>query len=98
MVTISEIDLSVFISLLAARMREMTDELAALKAREGKPTDDETDRRLDLQDALERYSSMLHKLRDEYEEALRAGIDLPTFEDLTGDIDGADSEGSLLSS
>jgi len=86
MPTISELDLSVFISLLARKIREMKIELEALQTPGRDLSAGQVDERCDLQEGLESYFNLLARLRDDHEEAIRSGIELPTFEDLTGEI------------
>ncbi|MEJ2328218.1 MAG: hypothetical protein P8Y25_16065 [Chromatiaceae bacterium] len=78
---ISERDLSVFIALLSAKIHEMKAQLAAAEADE--PTDEQTEGRVELQETLEQYGQILGTLREEYQTALRQGINLPSFETLT---------------
>jgi predicted DNA-binding protein (UPF0278 family) len=78
---ISERDLSVFIALLSAKIHEMKAQLAAAEADE--PTDEQTEERVELQETLEQYGQILGTLREEYQTALRQGINLPSFETLT---------------
>ena len=80
---ISERDLAVVIPLLAAKIRDLTLELRASQARDGDRTDEEIDDRMQIQETLDQYDSVLDSLRSEYEEGLLEGIRLPTFEDLT---------------
>lgn len=80
---ISERDLAVVIPLLAAKIRDLTLELRASQALDGDPTDDEVDDRMQIQETLDQYDSVLDSLRGEYEEGLVEGIRLPTFEELT---------------
>ena len=80
---ISERDLAVVIPLLAAKIRDLTLELRASLARDGEPTDEEVEDRMQLQEILEQYDGVLDSLRDEYESGLAEGILLPTFEELT---------------
>jgi hypothetical protein len=79
---ISERDLAVIIPLLASKIRDLTLELRASQAREGEPTDEEIDDRMQLQEMLEQYDGILDSLREEYEEGLKEGIQLPAFDDL----------------
>lgn len=80
---ISERDLAVVIPLLAAKIRDLTLELRAGQQRDGDPTDEEIEDRMQLQETLEQYDGILDSLRGEYEQGLAEGIRLPTFEDLT---------------
>lgn len=79
---ISERDLAVVIPLLASKIRDLTLELRASQARGGEPTDEEIDDRMQLQEMLEQYDGILDSLREEYEEGLKEGIQLPAFDDL----------------
>jgi hypothetical protein len=80
---ISERDLAVVIPLLAAKIRDLTLELRASDARDGEPTDEQIEDRMQIQETLAQYDGILDSLRSEYEEGLAEGIRLPTFEDLT---------------
>ncbi|MGN2248100.1 hypothetical protein ACFWZ3_15575 [Frateuria sp. GZRR35] len=79
---ISERDLAVVIPLLAAKIRDLTLELRAGQAREGEPTDEALSDHMQIQDMLGQYESILQALREEYEEGLKAGTQLPAFDDL----------------
>ncbi|MGN2244995.1 hypothetical protein ACFWZU_15980 [Frateuria sp. GZRR33] len=79
---ISERDLAVVIPLLAAKIRDLTLELRASGAHEGEPTDEAVEDRMQIQEMLEQYDGILDSLREEYEEGLREGIQLPAFDDL----------------
>lgn len=79
---ISERDLAVVIPLLASKIRDLSLELRASQAREGEPTDETIDDRMQIQEMLEQYEGILDALRDEYEEGLREGIQLPAFDEL----------------
>lgn len=79
---ISERDLAVVIPLLASKIRDLSLELRASQAREGEPTDETIDDRMQIQEMLEQYDGILDALRDEYEEGLREGIQLPAFDEL----------------
>lgn len=76
---ISERDLAVVIPLLAAKIRDLTLELDTSN---DEPADESVSDRMQLQDMLGQYRSILESLREEYEEGLRAGIRLPAFDDL----------------
>lgn len=80
---ISERDLAVVIPLLATKIRDLTLELRASLARDVEPTDEELEDRMQIQEALAQYDNILDTLRDEYEEGLKGGILLPTFDELT---------------
>ncbi|MFK2905284.1 hypothetical protein ISP17_15075 [Dyella ginsengisoli] len=79
---ISERDLAVVIPLLAAKIRDLTLELRASQARGGEASDDVVEDRMQIQEMLEQYDGILDSLRDEYEEGLKEGIQLPAFDDL----------------
>ncbi len=79
---ISERDLAVVIPLLAAKIRDLTLELRASEARGGEPSDEAVEDRMQIQEMLEQYDGILDSLREEYEEGLKEGIQLPAFEDL----------------
>ncbi|MGN6235890.1 hypothetical protein [Dyella sp.] len=79
---ISERDLAVVIPLLAAKIRDLTLELRASEARGGEPSDEAVEDRMQTQEMLEQYDGILDSLREEYEEGLKEGIQLPAFEDL----------------
>lgn len=82
MPTISEIDLSVFISLLAQELRNMERELEELQKPNRKLTSEDIDERCDLQEGIESYRNLLERLRIDYEAVLGSGIELPDFEEL----------------
>ena len=82
--TISERDLAVVIPLLAAKIRDLTLELRAAQTRDSEPTDEEVEDCMQIQEMLEQYDIVLDSLHDEYECGLAEGIQLPTFEALTG--------------
>jgi len=79
---ISERDLAVVIPLLAAKIRDLTVELQASQALGGAPMDEQIDDQVQIQEMLEQYESILDSLRDEYEEGLKAGIELPAFDEI----------------
>lgn len=79
---ISERDLAVVIPLLAAKIRDLTLELRASEARGGEPSDEAVEDRMQTQEMLEQYDGILDSLREEYEEGLKEGIQLPAFDDL----------------
>jgi hypothetical protein len=79
---ISERDLAVVIPLLAAKIRDLTLELRASEARGGEPSDEAVEDRMQIQEMLEQYDGILDSLREEYEEGLKEGIQLPAFDDL----------------
>lgn len=80
MPTISERDLSVFISLLSVKIRELTSELQAASAVVGEPTDQQIDEQIALQETLDQYVQMRETMREEYELGLQQGLDLPSYE------------------
>lgn len=79
---ISERDLAVVIPLLAAKIRDLTLELRASQARAGEVSDEKVEGRMQIQEMLEQYGGILDSLREEYEEGLKEGIQLPTFNTL----------------
>lgn len=79
---ISERDLAVVIPLLAAKIRDLTLELRASESRGGEPSDEAVEDRMQIQEMLEQYDGILDSLREEYEEGLKEGIQLPAFDDL----------------
>jgi hypothetical protein len=80
--SISELDLAVVIPLLAAKIRDLTAELRATDDRLDDLTEDEIEDRVQLQDLLHQYDSVLDSLRAEYEDALTEGINLPSYDEL----------------
>lgn len=83
MPVISERDLSVFISLLSVKIREMTAELRTASAASTEPSDQQIDEQVALQETLEQYALIRDTLREEYEQGLKQGINLPSYEALT---------------
>ncbi|HEX7687781.1 MAG TPA: hypothetical protein VF453_08745 [Burkholderiaceae bacterium] len=81
--SISERDLAVVIPLLALKIRELEQELREIEARPGARTDAEVEDRQQIQDMLSQYDGILETLRDEYEQGLTEGINLPSYDDLT---------------
>ena len=81
--SISERDLAVVIPLLALKIRELEQELREIEARPGAGTDAEVEDRQQIQDMLSQYDGILETLRDEYEQGLTEGINLPSYDDLT---------------
>lgn len=79
---ISERDLAVVIPLLAAKIRDLTLELRASPAPAGEASDEALENRMQIQEMLEQYDGILDALREEYEEGLKEGIQLPPFDDL----------------
>lgn len=77
--SISERDLAVVIPLLALKIRDLEQELSAIKTR----TDAELEDQMQIQEMLEQYDGILETLRAEYEEGLAEGINLPSYDDLT---------------
>jgi hypothetical protein len=84
MPSISERDLSVFISLLSSKIREMKAQLHGDESDTGEPSDEQIDERVELQETLEQYLQIRDGLREEYEAALEQGVNLPSYEVLTG--------------
>ena len=86
MPTISEQALTVAISALAARIRDLK---LQIRANDNKSEDDlsedEIDAHVELQDTVKQYGSILAQLRDEYEAVLAEGRvgGLPSYEELT---------------
>ena len=81
---ISERDLSVVIPLLSNKIREMTEALQAIEAYGGELSDEQVDECYELQECIEQYTNILDTLREEYENGLVEGINLPNYEELTG--------------
>jgi hypothetical protein len=77
--SISERDLAVVIPLLALKIRDLEQELSAIKTR----TDAQVEDQMQIQEMLEQYDGILETLRAEYEEGLAEGINLPSYDDLT---------------
>lgn len=80
---ISERALSVVIPLLARKIKELREELAALDCVNEELSDEQIDEQCDLQETLEQYKEILDSLRQEYEQALAEGINLPPYAQLT---------------
>jgi hypothetical protein len=80
--SISERDLAVVIPLLALKIRDLEQELSAIKMR----TDAEVEDQMQIQEMLEQYDGILETLRAEYEGGLAEGINLPSYDDLTRQI------------
>ena len=80
--SISERDLAVVIPLLALKIRDLEQELSAIKTR----TDAELEDQMQIQEMLEQYDGILETLRAEYEGGLAEGINLPSYDDLTRQI------------
>ncbi|WP_333678614.1 hypothetical protein [Dyella sp.] len=80
--SISERDLAVVIPLLALKIRDLEQELSEIEAR----TDAEVEDRMQIQEMLEQYDGILETLRDEYEQGLAEGINLPSYDELTARI------------
>lgn len=80
--SISERDLAVVIPLLAAKIRDLSEELRATDDRLTELTDEEIEDRVQLQDLLRTYEGVLESLRAEYEDALAEGINLPSYDEL----------------
>lgn len=81
--SISERDLAVVIPLLALKIHELEQELRELEAGTGHRTDAEIEDRMQIQEMLDQYDGILETLRDEYEQGLAEGINLPSYDDLT---------------
>ena len=84
--SISERDLAAVIPLLALKIRNLEQELADIKARPGSRTDAEIEDQMQIQEMLEQYDGILESLREEYEQGLAEGINLPSYDDLTRGI------------
>ncbi|CAI8914758.1 hypothetical protein [Methylocaldum szegediense] len=80
--SISEKDLAVIIPLLFNKIREMTEELRALEENSGELSDDQINECYELQECIEQYTTILDTLRQEYENGLAEGINLPSYEEL----------------
>lgn len=80
---ISERDVSVFISLLSMKICEMTAELGVAVAATGEPSAKQIDEQVALQETLAQYEQIRDTMREEYEEGLKRGINLPSYESLT---------------
>jgi len=85
--SISENDLSVVIPLLAAKIREIKQELLDGEGMQDDMTDEEFDQRTDTRDLLVVYERTMDNLHDEYEAGRSEGTLLPSFEELTGRFD-----------
>jgi|GEM_PF-2036690 len=81
--SISENDLSVIIPLLAAKIREIKQELLNGEGKEDDMTDEEFDQQTDNRDLLAAYERTMDNLQEEYEAGRSEGIILPSFEELT---------------
>lgn len=84
--SISERDLAVVIPLLALKIRDLEQELHQIEARAGARTAAEIEDRMQIQEMLAQYDSILESLRDEYEQGLADGVNLPSYDDLTRSI------------
>lgn len=84
--SISERDLAVVIPLLALKIRDLEQELQQIEARSGTRTAAEIEDRMQIQEMLAQYDSILESLRDEYEQGLADGVNLPSYDDLTRSI------------
>ena len=86
MISISDGDAAVFISLLSTSIKQMRGELAQLEAKSG-DLDDLDDEELqdsyELQECIEQYSQIIANLRQDYEVAIANGVNLPDFASLT---------------
>jgi hypothetical protein len=83
---VSERYLSVFISLLASKIKELTQELSITETSINLLDEEAFDERTDLQDILNEYENMLSELKTTYEQALSNGINLPSYDDLTNHL------------
>lgn len=83
---VSERYLSVFISLLASKIKELTQELSITETSINLLDEEAFDERTDLQDILNEYENMLGELKTTYEQALSNGINLPSYDDLTNHL------------
>jgi hypothetical protein len=83
---VSERYLSVFISLLASKIKELTQELSITETLINLLDEEAFDERTDLQDILNEYENMLSELKTTYEQALSNGINLPSYDDLTNHL------------
>ncbi len=81
--SISENDLSVVISLVAAKIKRLERSLNERGGREGDMSDEEFDEYTDDQDLLASYENILENLRDEYEESVSEDTILPSYDVLT---------------
>lgn len=80
--SISERDLAVVIPLLFNKIREMTEALHAMEANSGELNDDQVNECYQLQECIEQYTNILDTLRQEYENGLAEGINLPSYDEL----------------
>lgn len=80
---ISERALMAVIPLLSHKISEMTEALRTQKIHQLQASDEQLDAYCELQLNLEFYRNTLHELRQEYDEALREGLNLPSIEQLT---------------
>ncbi|WEN14299.1 hypothetical protein PY254_13780 [Rhodanobacter sp. AS-Z3] len=81
--SISENDLAAIIPLLAAKIRDIKQELLKGDGREDDMTDEEFDEQTEASDLLVSYNRILDRLQEEYEAGLAEGTLLPSFEKLT---------------
>jgi hypothetical protein len=81
--SISERDLAVVIPLLALKIRDLEQELSEIEMRPDANSDVDAEDRMQIQEILEQYDSILETLRAEYEQGLAEGINLPSYDDLT---------------
>jgi len=82
---ISERELSVFISLLSGKIAAMKRDLRELEAvGDSDLSDEQIDDQVETQESIDQYETMLDGLREEYEAGLVDGINLPSYEELTG--------------
>lgn len=75
--SISENDLSIFIQLLAAKIREIQQDLLKGEGKEDDMTDEEFNQRTDNTDLLAAYERTMNNLQVEYEIARAEGTILP---------------------
>jgi len=83
MISISDGDAAVFISLLSTSIKQMRGELAQLEAKSGDLDDEELQDSYELQECIEQYSQITANLRHDYEVAIANGVNLPDFASLT---------------
>lgn len=83
MISISDGDAAVFISLLSTSIKQMRGELAQLEAKSGDLDDEELQDSYELQECIEQYSQIIANLRQDYEVAIANGVNLPDFASLT---------------
>lgn len=85
---ISERHLSLFIALLVHKVKDMRREVVAFEgATEDDLTDEQLEQQCHLQETIEHYENVIVDLRDEYAAGLVDGINLPSYDELTKDLD-----------